>query len=151
MRCAEALLSTPGRLWERALSQQVASSRLPNCPLSRFPPEDRTPLGAHFAANRRPLLIHNTLQIEPKRKFPDLPCPTSLSIGEDSKEGADAGIAGERGDLNPPDSWHNHALETTFRPSCKRMPGLPNSRTDRFLVMVDRATFGPNRDPGVRT
>ena len=26
----------------------------------------------------------------------------SLSIGEDSKEGADAGIAGERGDLNPP-------------------------------------------------
>ena len=33
----------------------------------------------------------------------------SLSFGEDSKEGADAGIAGERGDLNPPNSWRNHA------------------------------------------
>jgi hypothetical protein len=58
----------------------------------------------------------NALQIDPKRKFPDLPCPASLSIGEDSKEGADAGIVGERGDLNPPDSWRNHALKTTFRP-----------------------------------
>ena len=37
------------------------------------------------------------------------------------------------------------------RPSFKRMPGSPSSRTDRFLVMVDCATFGPNRDPGVRT
>jgi hypothetical protein len=71
--------------------------------LSRLPPDDRTPLGAHFAANRRP---DNALQIDSKRKFPDL-CPASLSIGEDSKEGADAGIAGERGDLNPPDSWRN--------------------------------------------
>ena len=55
-------------------------------------------------------------RLEPRWKFPDLPCPASLSIGEDSKEGADAGIASERGDLNPPDSWRNHALKTTFRP-----------------------------------
>ena len=99
--------TTPGRLWERALSQQVASSR--------FPPDDRTPLGAHFAANRRPLLIRQCRSNRAEAEVPDL-CPASLSIGEDSKEGADAGIAGERGDLNPPDSWRNHALKTTFRP-----------------------------------
>jgi hypothetical protein len=32
----------------------------------------------------------------------------------------------------------------------KRMPGLPNLRTDRYLVMTDRVAFTPNRDPGVR-
>jgi hypothetical protein len=53
-----------------------------------------------------------------------MPFPASLSIAEDSKEGADAGIAGERSDLNPPDSWRNRALKTTFRPPFKRMPGL---------------------------
>jgi len=120
----ESLVATGGKL------------RFAGTVLSRFPPEDRS---------------DNDLQIDPKQKFADLPCPASLSIGEDSKEGADAGIAGERGDLNPPDSWRNRALKTTFRPSFKQMPGLPNSRPDRCLVMVDRATFGPNRDRGVRT
>ena len=67
----------------------------------------------------------------------------SLSFGEDSKEGADAGIAGERGDLNPPDSWRNHALKTiNCRPMFERMLRCAQSEPVAVLALINVRSGG---------